>query len=281
MRIAIASGKGGTGKTTVAVALARVMDSCVLVDCDVEAPNAHLFLSPEVSHTQEAFVMIPVVDDDKCTGCGECSRVCQFNALAVLNKSVLVFEELCHGCGGCVIACEPKAITEGGRLIGTMQWGKANGMDFFDAKLRIGEPMSPPLIKGLKRQADLAEAENMILDCPPGTTCPMVEAVSGADYCILVTEPTPFGLHDLNMAAQAVRDMGIPSGVILNRAGMGDNCIQEYCRANGMTILMEIPHRREIAEGYAVGKDILRSMPELEDEFKNMIKTINEGLNNG
>ena len=281
MRIAIASGKGGTGKTTVAVALARVLNSCVLVDCDVEAPNAHLFLTPEVSRTQDAYVMIPEVDDDKCTGCGECSRVCQFNALAVLGKSVLVFNELCHGCGGCVLACEPQAITEGGRLIGTMQWGKAGDLEFYDARLRIGEPMSPPLIKALKRQADLAEAKDMILDCPPGTTCPMVEAVGGADYCILVTEPTPFGLHDLNMAAQAVRELGIPSGVIINRAGMGDDRIQEYCQANGLPVLLEIPHRREIAEGYASGKDILCSMPSLKTELEKVIQTIHEGLNNG
>ncbi|WP_028315666.1 ATP-binding protein [Desulfatibacillum aliphaticivorans] len=281
MHIAIASGKGGTGKTTVAVALARVMGSCVLVDCDVEAPNAHLFLNPDVQNTQDAYVMIPEVDDGKCTGCGECSRVCQFNALAVLGKSVLVFNELCHGCGGCVLACEPKAITEGGRLIGTMQWGKAGNLDFYDAKLRIGEPMSPPLIKALKRQAECLEAKNTILDCPPGTTCPMVEAVGGADYCILVTEPTPFGLHDLNMAYQAVQQMDIPAGVILNRAGMGDDCIQEYCKANGIPILLEIPHSREIAEGYAAGKDILSSMPSLEDGFKKVINTISEGLNNG
>ncbi len=271
MRIAIASGKGGTGKTTVAVALSRVLDSCALVDCDVEAPNAHLFMNPVISQGENVEVMKPLVDESKCTGCGECSRVCQFNALAVFGATVVVFSELCHACGGCALICEPKAITEGERLVGRMQWGVAGDIQFYDARLRIGEPMSPPLIKALKLKADESSAQDMILDCPPGTTCPMIEAVGGSDYCILVTEPTPFGLHDLDMAAQAVEQMDIPAGVIINRVGMGDQCVHDYCRDKGLPILLEIPHSRRIANGYAKGRDILQAMPELKESLKKVL----------
>lgn len=289
MRIAVASGKGGTGKTTVAVAMARVLGSCVLVDCDVEAPNAHLFVNPVIKNTGDVSVMVPVVDESKCTGCGECSRVCHFNALAVLGTTVVVFEELCHGCNACALICEPEAITSGTRLVGTMQWGLADGMEFYDARLRIGEPMSPPLIKALKNQAedDLSEkinnsekSENIIFDCPPGTSCPMIEAVGGANYCVLVTEPTPFGLHDLDLAAQVVTQMGIPAGVIINRSDMGDARVSKYCKDKDLPILLEIPHSREIAHGYAAGKDILQAMPELEKSFKQVLGVIEGGLEN-
>jgi len=274
VRIAVASGKGGTGKTTVAVALAKVLANCVFIDCDVEAPNACLFLDPEIKASEDVHVMIPEVDESKCTGCAECSRVCQYHALAVLGKNVIVFPELCHGCGGCILVCEPGAITEGERLIGRMQWGSSGGIDFFDARLRIGEPMSPPLIKAVKEKALAANGHDVILDCPPGTTCPMIEAVRGADYCLLVTEPTPFGLHDLEMAYEAVSQMKIPASVIINRADMGDDRVREFCSGKGIPILLEVPHLREIAEGHARGKDILQVMPGLSGPFKEVLEII-------
>ena len=277
MRIAVASGKGGTGKTTVAVALAGVAKNCVLVDCDVEAPNAAIFMGTEFHGKQDIHVMVPAVDESKCNGCAECSRVCQFNALAVLGTNVILFPELCHGCGGCMLVCDPKAITEGSRLVGEIAWGKSKNVSFFHGKLRIGEPMSPPLIKALKEKAFKEKEELMIIDCPPGTTCPMIEAINHCDYCLLVTEPTPFGLHDLEMAAEAAAYKGIPSGVIINRSDMGDGFVREYCEKKGLPILLEIPHTREIAEGYAAGKDILQTMPELKVTLKKVLDNLVKG----
>ncbi len=268
MRIAVASGKGGTGKTTVAVALAESLGRCLYVDCDVEAPNAHIFLDPRIEVREEAEIMVPKVDESKCTACAECSRVCRFNALAALGTTIVVFPELCHGCGACAMVCEPKAITEGSRPIGEMEWGRSGEIDFYHARLRVGEPMSPPLIRRLKNKAFAEGADPAILDCPPGTTCPMIESVRGADYCILVTEPTPFGLHDLEMAAGAVAELGIPSGVIINRADMGYGTVRDYCVEKGMPVLLEIPHSREAASAYAEGKGLIGAMPELGDKLR-------------
>ncbi len=274
MKIAVASGKGGTGKTTVAVALAKVLGSCAFIDCDVEAPNAYLFLDPQIVGSEQATIMIPAVDESKCNGCRECSRVCQFNALAVFETSVLLFPEMCHGCGGCVMVCEPGALTESERTVGTMQWGRSGTIDFYEARLRIGEPMSPPLIKAVKQKAAGTSEKDVILDCPPGTTCPMIEAIGGSDYCILVTEPTPFGLHDLQMAAGATEHLGIPAGVIINKADLGDDRVHRYCRDKGLPVLLEIPHSRAIAETIAKGRDILEVMPGLEDSLKQVLSSI-------
>ncbi len=273
MRIAVASGKGGTGKTTVAVALARQIGDCAFVDCDVEAPNAHLFLQPELEGSEKQEVMLPVVDESKCTGCGECSRVCQFNAIAALGKNVIVFPELCHGCRACVLICEPGAISDGSREIGVVEWGRADNILFYHARLRVSEPMSPPLISALKDRAG-SPREFVILDCPPGTTCPMIEAVRGADYCVLVTEPTPFGIHDLEMAAGAAKELGIPAGVIINRVGIGDEAVESFCREQGLPVLARIPHTREIAEGYARGKSIIETVPDLSSSLAEVLETI-------
>lgn len=278
MRIAVASGKGGTGKTTVALALANVLGNSVLIDCDVEAPNAHIFLDPKIEGSRDFHVMVPVIDHDKCTGCGECARVCQYNALAVVRKTVIQFPELCHSSGGCVLICEPKAIAEGEHLIGEIQWGKAGRIDFYNGRLKIGEHLSPPLIKELKKMTHDISDRDMILDCPPGTTCPMIEAVRNTDYCVLVTEPTPFGLHDLEMAAEVVSELGIPSGVIINRADMGDDSVRKFCIEKGLTILLEIPHKRKIAEGYAIGENILQVMPELRELFQDVLRAITEEI---
>jgi len=273
MRIAVASGKGGTGKTTVAVALARLIGDSAFIDCDVEAPNAHLFLHPELEGSEKQEVMLPVVDESKCTGCGECSRVCQFNAIAALGTNVIVFPELCHGCRACVLICGPKAISDGSREIGVIEWGHSQDILFYHARLRVSEPMSPPLIGALKERAG-SPREYVILDCPPGTTCPMIEAVRGADYCVLVTEPTPFGIHDLEMAAGAAKALSIPAGVVVNRVGIGDEAIESFCKEQGLPVLARIPHTREIAEGYARGKSILETVPDLASSLSEALEQI-------
>ncbi len=273
MKIAVASGKGGTGKTTVAVALARVMGDCAFLDCDVEAPNSYLFLKPEIEGHETVKVMVPEVDESRCNGCGECSRVCQFNALAVLGTNVIVFPELCHGCGACSMVCEPKAITEGERETGEIEWGNAGDIVFYHGRLKVGEPMSPPLIRAVKEKGGSMMPET-ILDCPPGTTCPMIESIKDADYCVLVTEPTPFGLHDLAMAAGAVAELSIPAGVVINRQGIGDERVHRFCREKGLKILLEIPNSKRIAEAYASGKDMLDVFPHLADSVKMVIGMI-------
>ncbi len=273
MRIAVASGKGGTGKTTVAAAMAQALGECTFLDLDVEAPNAYIFIKPEILGRETARIMTPEVDESKCIACAECSRVCRFNAIAALGTVVVVFPELCHGCGACEMICEPGAISAGFREIGVMEWGKAGGIDFYNARLRVSEPMSPPLIRALKEKPE-SWKETVILDCPPGTTCPMLEAVRGSDFCVLVTEPTPFGLHDLEMAADALAELGIPSGVVVNRAGLGDARVHEFCRERGLEVMLEIPNDRRIAELYASGSGLLESVPEMADSMKKLVRKI-------
>lgn len=264
MKLAIASGKGGTGKTTVAVALALAAAErgpVTLLDCDVEEPNCSLFLDlPELSH-RPVFVKTPIIDDRRCTACGVCADVCQYNAIAVVKQGAMVFPELCHACGGCALACPAGAVTEADRAIGDLGETKTGNLTFARGLLNIGEAMSPPLIREVKRVAspdDLA-----ILDCPPGTACPMVAAVHEADFALLVTEPTPFGLHDLTLAVETLRLMGVPFGVVLNRADAGDRRVHDYCAAEGVDLLLEIPDDRRVAETYARGRPIIEALPDL------------------
>ena len=199
MRIAVASGKGGTGKTTIATNLALSVGSNVqLLDCDVEEPNAHFFIHPTFEVTRPITTPVPEVDEEKCTFCGKCSDICQFKAIAVLDKTVLVFQELCHSCGGCMEVCPENAITEKGRELGIIQTGHRNGIEFIHGKLRVGEAMSPPLIRAV-REYELPD-KLTIIDAPPGTSCPVIASVKDSDFVLLVTEPTPFGLHDLKLA---------------------------------------------------------------------------------
>lgn len=266
MIAAIASGKGGTGKTTVAVNLAAVMDAPVAyVDCDVEAPNGHLFLRPAIERTESAGIPVPVVDQEKCTGCGRCAEVCRFNALACVRGKVLVFAELCHGCGGCALVCPERAITEKDRAIGVVETGRANGITFVQGRLNVGVAMSPPLIRAVKEA--MPREGMIILDAPPGASCPVISAVKGCDVVVLVTEATPFGLHDLTLAVETVRQIGIKFGVVINRADLGDDRTRRYCEREAIPVLLEIPNDRRIAEAYSRGTMAVDAVPEMRPLF--------------
>lgn len=263
MRIAVASGKGGTGKTTIASNLAYYLvgigKNVTLVDCDVEEPNDHLFLTPQWENRFTVSVPVPEVDKEKCTACGLCSELCQFSAIACINEIVLTFPELCHGCGLCSRICPPGAIKEIPREVGVVESGHADGIYFVHGKLRIGEAMSPPLIKEVKMQSPAYGIT--IIDSPPGTSCPVIEAIKETDFVLLVTEPTPFGLNDLQLAVEMVREVGIPFAVVINRSNIGDDRVFKYCEKESIPILMEIPEDRRIAEVYSMGKLILKEIP--------------------
>ncbi len=273
MIISIASGKGGTGKTTVATNLALSLGKGTrLLDCDVEEPNAHLFLYPEITETEDISTFIPVINDELCTACKKCSEICRFRALAVVKGTVLVFPELCHSCGGCVEVCPEGAIAEGKRILGVMESGHCGELGFSQGRLRVGEAMSPPLIK--KVRSNHNGAKNIIIDAPPGTSCPVIAAMKGSDFVLMVTEPTPFGLHDLKLAVEAVKILGIPSGLIINRSDIGDDRVTDYAGQEGLPILMEIPFDRKIAEAYSCGKPIVEIMPEWKNEFRTLYRRI-------
>jgi MinD superfamily P-loop ATPase len=268
MRIAVASGKGGTGKTTVACSLALRLSSrpgsgsdgrapLLFLDCDVEAPNAHLILKPELEDRRPVQVPVPQVDPRRCSACGKCADVCQHHALAVVASTVLVFPELCHGCGSCVHVCPEAAITEAAHAVGALERGRAGKMGFARGILEVGQPMAGPVIRQLKRWAAPQDGQMTIVDAPPGTSCPVVEAVRGSDFLLLVTEPTPFGLHDLRLAVGMARQLALPAGVVLNRDGLGDRRVEEYCEAEGLPILLRIPHDRQIARTLAGGGSLL------------------------
>lgn len=265
MIISIASGKGGTGKTTVATNMALSLKNVQLLDCDVEEPNAHIFLQPEIKKQMSVYTSVPTVDETKCDYCGKCAEFCEFNALAVLKNKIMLFPELCHGCGGCSIVCPKNAIAEEDRTVGVVKKGVARDIEFVYGELNIGEPMAIPVIRGVKNEID--NDKTVIIDASPGTSCPVIAAVYGSDYCILVTEPTPFGLHDLKLAVEVLRKMEIPFGVIINREGIGDQKVQEYCREEGIPILLTIPTDRRIAELYSRGVPFVLEMPGWKEKF--------------
>ncbi len=273
MIISIASGKGGTGKTTVATNLAVSLGSAVqLLDCDVEEPNAHLFIHPVFDLTETVTTPVPEVDMDKCTLCGKCGDICQFKAIVVVGETVLPFEELCHSCGGCMAVCPEDAITEKGRELGIIQKGHRNGIEFIHGKLRVGEAMSPPLINKVLSYTDPARLT--IVDVPPGTSCPVIESMKNADFVLLVTEPTPFGLYDLKLAVGAVNILDIPCGLVINRSDLGDEKVKEYADQENLPILMEIPFDRQIAEVYSRGELIVEAMPEWKEKFLELYEKI-------
>jgi MinD superfamily P-loop ATPase len=273
MLIAVASGKGGTGKTTVATNLALSLGPGVqLIDCDVEEPNAHLFIQPSFEVTEEVTTPVPTVDEKKCNLCGKCNDICQFKAIAVMGDTVLTFHELCHSCGGCMKVCPEGAISETGRELGVLEKGRRNGLEFIHGRLRVGEAMSPPLIRkvrSLQRPGALT-----ILDAPPGTSCPVIAAIKGVDFVILVTEPTPFGLHDLKLAVGAVNLLNIPCGLIINRSDMGNDQVRDFAEKEGLPVLMEIPFDRRIAEAYSKGEVLVEVMPEWQDKFEELYHKI-------
>jgi MinD superfamily P-loop ATPase len=270
--LSVASGKGGTGKTTVAVNMALSLQNLQLLDCDVEEPNAHIFLKPQISDINPVYIPIPKVDEGLCDYCGECSKFCEYNAIVVIPKKVMVFPELCHGCGGCSIVCPKNAITEEHRQIGVVKKGKVGDIRFTFGELNIGEPMAVPVIREVKKEID-SQGVN-IVDAPPGTSCPVVVSVYGSDYCVLVTEPTPFGLHDLKLMVAVLREIQIPFGVIVNRAGVGDKKVYEYCKEEKIEILLEIPYDRRIAELYSRGTPFVKEMPEWQERFLQLFKNI-------
>jgi MinD superfamily P-loop ATPase len=275
MIISIASGKGGTGKTTVATNLAVSLGNGVqLLDCDVEEPNAHLFINPVFEKTEVVAASVPEVDEEKCTLCGKCSEICQFKAIVVIGNTVLPFQELCHSCGGCMEVCPEKAIREGERVLGITEAGHRGDLEFVHGRLRVGEAMSPPLIR--KVRSFTKPGGITIIDAPPGTSCPVIASIKGADFVLLVTEPTPFGLHDLKLAVGAVRILGIPCGLVVNRSDMGDDRVWEYAKEENVPILMEIPFDRRIAEAYSRGQLLLEVMPEWKEKFLQLYERITE-----
>ena len=279
MRIAVASGKGGTGKTTVAVNLAYSWErgDVTLLDCDVEEPNCHVFLNPDITDRKEVGILVPVIDNEKCDLCGECAEFCEFNALAVLTDQVLVFPELCHGCGGCTLFCPQKAISEKLRVTGVVETGSAGNIKFVQGRLNVGEALVPPVIREVHKQGDsMSRKANsvMIIDAPPGTSCPVVTSVREADYSILVTEPTPFGVHDLSLAVEMMRTLELDFGVVINRSDIGDKRAKDFCKTEGIPILMEIPEDRAIAEVYSRGEIIVDALPQYRNMFRELAENI-------
>lgn len=280
MIISVASGKGGTGKTTVSVNLARTIGSGVhLLDCDVEEPNAHLFLRGRDTGSDVVTIPIPEVDESLCTACGECGRFCRYHAIVSFGSTPLVFPDLCHGCGGCALVCPRGAIREAGKRIGVVESRDADGITLIQGRLDIGVAMAPPLIRAVK--ARLKKETTAILDAPPGTSCPVIATVRGSDFVLLVTEPTPFGLHDLRLAVDMIRELAIPFGVIVNRMGVGDDRVHRFCRKQEIPILLEIPDDRRIAEAYSRGELVVDALPEYASHFATLLWNIREFRNAG
>ena len=279
MVISIASGKGGTGKTLVATSLALALSDkskVQLLDCDVEEPNAHIFLHSTINQSQPVFLPIPKVDETKCTYCGKCAEVCAYNAIAVVKEKVLIFPELCHGCGACSYLCPESAITEEGKEIGIVERGNSGNIDFIQGKLNIGEIAAPHLIKKVKRYIE--PTSEVIIDVSPGTSCPVVEAVKDSDFCLLVTEPTPFGLNDLSLAVEVTRKLGIPCGVVINRDEAGDEKVERYCHEQDIPILLKIPLDREIAELYSKGIPLIEGIPAWRNSFLELFQEIQQNV---
>jgi len=279
LRIAVASGKGGTGKTTIAASLALSLAAAgsppLFLDCDVEAPNAHLILHPNLGRREDVAILIPRVDEAACTHCGRCAEVCQYHAIAVLGKRVMVFPPLCHGCGSCREQCPEHVISETPSVIGVLEAGPARaGIAFARGVLNIGEPMAGPVIRRLKQWAKPEAGQPVILDAPPGTSCPVVESIRRTDFLLLVTEPTPFGLHDLKLAVEVSRELGLPIGIVINRDGVGNAGVEEYCREEDLPILLHIPYERAVAEATARGRSLLDVHPELETRFQAVFEMI-------
>ena len=277
MIISIASGKGGTGKTLVATSLVLAINDgngAQIVDCDVEEPNAHIIMKPVITHRETVSIPVPRVAEDKCSYCGRCAEVCAYNAMAVMGRRVLVFPELCHGCGACSYLCPEKAISEHKKEIGVIETGHSEGIAFAHGILAVGEAMAPPVIRKVKSRVN--NNGTVIIDVSPGTSCPVVESVKGSDFCLLVTEPTPFGLNDLALAVEMVRTLNIPCGVLLNRAGEGDNQVEEYCRKERIPVMLTIPLDTDIARLYSRGITLVDGMPQWRDSFIRLFNQIEE-----
>lgn len=273
MKIAVASGKGGTGKTTVSVNLARTMGVPVqLLDCDVEEPNAHLFLRGNKVKEEIVNIPVPRVDETLCDACGECSKFCEYHAIVTFGTAPLIFPEMCHGCGGCTLVCPTKAISEVGRRIGVVETMTSENITLIGGRLDVGVAMAPPLIRAVKER--LQNKLPAILDAPPGTSCPVIAAIRDTDLVLLVTEPTPFGLNDLSLAVDMVRELQIPFGVIVNRMGSGDDRVHYYCEKENIPVLLEIPDDRQIAESYSRGILMVDALPLYRQFFQELLEKI-------
>ena len=277
MIISVASGKGGTGKTLVATSLALSLQNrkpVQFLDCDVEEPDAHIFLKPLLNHKQVVSIPIPQVDEKKCTYCGRCAEVCAYNAIAVIGEKVLVFPELCHGCGACSYLCPEGALSELNREIGVLEAGQSKGIQFIHGKLTVGEAMAHPVIREVKKHINRESLA--IIDVSPGTSCPVVEAVRGSDFCLLVTEPTPFGLNDLTLTVDMLNKLDIPCGVVINRDGAGDSKAEEYCYKESIPVLLRIPLNIEIAQLYSKGITLVEGMPQWREAFIKLYNDIEQ-----
>ena len=273
MIISIASGKGGTGKTTIATNLAVALGTDVnLLDCDVEEPNDHIFIQPTITHTETVSLKVPHVDMNKCSLCGKCQEICQFQAIAVVGTTVLTFPELCHSCGGCMEVCPENAITEIDREMGIFEAGTRNGVAFAYGRLFVGQVMAVPAIERVR--AAVQPDKVNIIDAPPGTSCPVISSVKDTDFLILVTEPTPFGLNDLKLAVGMVKILAIPHGIVINRSDLGDDKVKEYAKEENIPILMEIPFDRQIAETYSKGKLLVEELPEWKERFIHLYEDV-------
>lgn len=278
MRIAVASGKGGTGKTMVTASLAASWGKPVTaVDVDVEEPNLHLFLNPEITGTREALIEVPQADEEKCNSCRKCAEFCEYKAISVLGKVVMIFPEMCHGCGGCLALCPTGALTPSNRTLGEILWGASGEIAFLMGRLRVGEAMSPPLIRQVMAELerpDVRTGEDVLLDSPPGVSCPAVSSVIDSDLIVMVTEPTPFGVFDLRLAHQAFTPLGKPMGVVVNRSGLGNDEVYGFCQQAGLPIFAEIPYDRAIAEAYSAGEIIARTSDDMRALFGELAETI-------
>jgi len=283
MKIAIASGKGGTGKTTIATNLAfsisKMGEKVQYLDCDVEEPNGHIFVKPHIEKTEDVTVSVPEVDSELCNGCGKCGRLCQYSAIICLKDTVMTFEQLCHSCGGCMAVCPQAAIREKQRRIGIAEFGGADRVYYAAGRLDIGTIQSPALIKYVKGKS--IDDGTVIIDAPPGTSCPVIEAVKGSDFVLLVTEPTPFGLNDLKLAVSMVRELKLPFAVVINQSDSGDDQVHQYCDGENIQIILEIPNDRRIAEAYSVGKMIVDVLPKYKKDFAGLYESVSQRLKNG
>ncbi len=282
MKIAVASGKGGTGKTTIATSLAvsvsQAGNTVQYLDCDAEEPNGHIFLKPDIEVSEDVTVGVPEVDMDKCTGCGRCGQLCQYSAIVCLKDKPLVFEQLCHSCGGCMAICPENAIWEKQRKIGIAEFGRSNEMYFGHGKLDIGAIQTPALIKYVKKKA--INDGLTVLDVPPGTSCPVIEAIKESDFVLLVTEPTPFGLNDLELAVGMVRELKLPFAAAINRSDIGDDAVVKYCQKEDIEIMLDIPNDRKIAESYSRGVMIVEAMPDYKQTFLKLYEDIKRAAEN-